>query len=427
MMDFSYAGYGGGGVPIPEVPSVVTVAPSGKEDAAAIQAAIDAVSKRPLDKTGFRGAVTLQAGAYSCGSTLEIHTSGVVLRGAGDEENGTRIQMTGKAHGFLSMGPAGNGGRRRESFVELVGAADAITDAYVPSGTQSVNVADASLFKPGDAVVITRPITTAWVHFMQMDELVRNGKPETWLQAGTITVRRTVTAVSGHRVSFDVPLSDNIDAAYLPKNPATVQKYTASGMLSHVGVEALSVSAPAIQIHMQTSPEISAQREKTADGDDDAAPPPTRAFGGIHLDGVTDAWVRDFHITDTVGVLGVGPEASRITAQDIVAKHTVASIGAAKPADLVVQGSQVLIQRCKDTGDNVFYFVTQARVTGPNVLRDCEFLGNGHIAPHQRWMTGLLVENCKVPTGGIDFMDRGTMGSGHGWTTGWSVACNAEN
>ena len=46
-----------------------------------------------------------------------------------------------------------------------------------------------------------------------------------------------------------------------------------------------------------------------------------------------------------------------------------------------------------------------------------------------RWSTGLLVDNCKAPDGGIDFMNRGVMGSGHGWTMGWAVAwnCDAKN
>jgi hypothetical protein len=36
----------------------------------------------------------------------------------------------------------------------------------------------------------------------------------------------------------------------------------------------------------------------------------------------------------------------------------------------------------------------------------------------------MLVDNCKVPDGGIDFKNRGSMGSGHGWGLGWAVAWN---
>jgi hypothetical protein len=60
------------------------------------------------------------------------------------------------------------------------------------------------------------------------------------------------------------------------------------------------------------------------------------------------------------------------------------------------------------------------------VLLNCVFKGNGWIQPHQRWATGLLVDNCEVPDGGIDFMNRGAYGSGHGWAIGWAVAWNSK-
>src|SRR6185369_8658784 len=55
IMDFSSAGYRGGGVAIPEVPTVMTIGPSGGDDSAAIQAALDAVAQRPLDSRGCAG------------------------------------------------------------------------------------------------------------------------------------------------------------------------------------------------------------------------------------------------------------------------------------------------------------------------------------------------------------------------------------
>ena len=45
-----------------------------------------------------------------------------------------------------------------------------------------------------------------------------------------------------------------------------------------------------------------------------------------------------------------------------------------------------------------------------------------------RWTIGILVDNCDWPTDkgtlGLAFINRETTGSGHGWTTGWSVAWN---
>jgi hypothetical protein len=36
----------------------------------------------------------------------------------------------------------------------------------------------------------------------------------------------------------------------------------------------------------------------------------------------------------------------------------------------------------------------------------------------------MLYDNCQVPQGGIEFRNRGSMGSGHGWSMGWGVAWN---
>src|SRR4051812_40997461 len=68
IMDFSHAGYMGGGIALPTVAVRKTVEPSGGDDTAVIQAAIDAVAALPLEQ-GFRGAVLLAPGVYPCSGT----------------------------------------------------------------------------------------------------------------------------------------------------------------------------------------------------------------------------------------------------------------------------------------------------------------------------------------------------------------------
>jgi hypothetical protein len=58
---------------------------------------------------------------------------------------------------------------------------------------------------------------------------------------------------------------------------------------------------------------------------------------------------------------------------------------------------------------------------GPNVVLNSIFHGKDHVQPNQRWSTGILIDSCQVPEGGIDLMNRGPMGSGHGWTMGRGV------
>jgi hypothetical protein len=76
-MDFSYAGYMGGGVSIPLIPVMITVSAVAGDNSAAIQKAIDEVAQMKM-VNGFRGAVLLKPGTYDCENTLTINTSGVV-------------------------------------------------------------------------------------------------------------------------------------------------------------------------------------------------------------------------------------------------------------------------------------------------------------------------------------------------------------
>ena len=143
IMDFSSAGYMGGGVALPTVPVKRTVKPSGRaDDTAAIQDAIDAVAAMPV-KGGFRGAV-LRAGTYTCEHTIYISADGVVLRGSGTTgPNASTIKMTGGRHCAIVLGKLGGGRGRRfggsvaDNVQQDDKAATSIADAYVPAGTKA--------------------------------------------------------------------------------------------------------------------------------------------------------------------------------------------------------------------------------------------------------------------------------------------------
>lgn len=393
ILDFSYAGYMGGGVALPAFPVKATVAPSGADDSAAIQAAIDQVSNLPLSH-GVRGAVLLKAGHFHLNATLKIAAGGVVLRGSGSGEDGTVIAMTGEPH--LAFSVAG------KSTITPVGAPVSVADAYVPAGAMALSVRDASGFKAGDRVQIVHPVTPQWVHLMGMDTLVRNGKKQTWV-SGDLKTERTVVAIDGKKLRFDVPLADSYDAKLLGPVGATVGKIEETGAIAQVGVENLRLVAPARAITLNDKP-----------------------FNGLQMSGAEDSWVRNLRILDTTEAVGVGKTARRITVERVDVTQSVPIVGAAKPADFSANGTQILFDRCTATGDSVFYIAVGPGEQGPNVVLNCVFHGNGHLQPHQRWSTGLLIDGCQVPEGGIDLMNRGAMGSGHGWTMGWAVAWNSS-
>lgn len=174
IMDFSYAGYRGGGVSLPTMPVKQTVTPSGGDDTTAIQTALNEISRLELNG-GFRGAVLLAPGVFHCSQPLTIEAGGVVLRGSGSDPNGTTINMTGEPHLCLSIGGGGE--------PKPVGKGVAITDAYVPSGAFSFHVQEADGLQPRDTILVDRPATPAWVKFMGMDTLYATARRSTGFPA----------------------------------------------------------------------------------------------------------------------------------------------------------------------------------------------------------------------------------------------------
>ena len=391
IIDFSFAGYMGGGVALPAVPVRKALKPSGGDDSSAIQAAIDEVGQMPAI-SGLRGAVLLEQGRFHCSTTVVLRVDGVVLRGSGSGEQGTIVEMIGAPHAFATIGESGR--------ARSVGKPVSITDAYVPSGSRTISVADAAGFKVGDTILVIHPAPAAWVNAMGMDALTRDGKKQTWV-GGDLTSERTVVAITDSKVTVDVPLSDSLDASLLSPPGASVTRYTPPERVRQVGIESVRILSPPQPVAL-SDPKHS----------------------GVRVGAAEDVWIRDLVLIDTVGSVSFSKASRRATAQEVSITHSVAPVGSAKPADLACDGSQLLFDRCSGKGDNLFHFVTGSGVSGPNVLLNSKFQGNGRVQPHQRWATGLLFDQCEATEGGIDLMNRGQMGSGHGWTIGWAVAWN---
>lgn len=404
IMDFSQAGYKGGGVALPIVPVKRTVKPSGNDDTESIQAAINEVSGlRPVN--GFRGAVLLAPGVFTCSGTLYLPGSGVVLRGSGDGKGGTTIRMTGSKHTAIVIGKRTGAADPNDEPAEpesaFTAAQTTVTGRYAPAGTYAVTVADSKGFAAGDLITIRKPVTDAWVHFMVMDNLKRDGKPQTWIaKSRSLTMQRKIKAIAGNQLILDLPLADALDNSFYPTPGITVSKTPLTFAITQVGVEYLHVQCPPLESAYGNAP-----------------------YAGIRIGG-NDCWVRQVYFEETMNTAVLA--GSRITMEQVKVTHTYPNLGASKPADFSFEGSQNLLNKCEATGGNTYFVWTSSLVPGPNVMLNCTFRGHGsRIQPHQRWSTGLLVDNCTIIDGGIDFMNRGVAGSGHGWTMGWAVAWNS--
>ena len=162
------------------------------DDTAAIQEAIDKVSAMSLEN-GFRGAVLLAPGDFTCSGRSRFRPAASCCAAAAAGRAAQTIKMVGSRHA-PSPSAARRGRERadRQAPKSKAQSQTSIADAYVPSGATTFTVADATGFAVGDTIAIRRPVTAAWVKFMQMDNLVRDGRPQTWIRAGTsITTERT--------------------------------------------------------------------------------------------------------------------------------------------------------------------------------------------------------------------------------------------
>ncbi len=234
--DFSWCGYRGGGVAIPNAITKETLSPNASgDDKARIQAAIDRVAALAPDANGVRGAVELASGVFRIGSGLSLK-AGTVLRGAGQDPAGTTIVFTGNGGNMITIGAGG-------SPIASINTASrqSLLDAYVPVGATRLRIANPAAFAPGDKILLERPSTANWIHDIGMDNIAqRPGDPDSTQQwyAGKVDLKyeRTVLAVDATTITIDAPVVMAMEDIY---GGGTVVKFTAANRIKEAGVEKL--------------------------------------------------------------------------------------------------------------------------------------------------------------------------------------------
>jgi hypothetical protein len=394
--DFSYAGYMGGGVALPEVPVMITIEPIEGTDNQIIQKAIDDVSSMALDQNGFRGTVLLKAGYYSLESPLYIRTSGVVLRGEGQGKNGTVLHSNIRAeHSVIQV-------EGSYSATTVSSTIQQITTSYVPVGSYSFEVEDASLYSVGDLIFVTRTPNQKWITDLGMDQSTLCGSANDcvgWTTSSyTLSHERIIETISGNTITINIPIVDVIEDFYGGGN---IAKYSETGRIENCGIENLRV-------------------ESFYDGNEDE----DHAWDAVLLEDVQNCWVKkvtgQYMAYATVNI----QRANFNTIEDCANINPVSIITGGRRYSFAIQsGLGNFFQRCY-TDQGRHDFVVQARVTGPNVFLDCYAnRTNSDIGPHQRWSTGSLFDNIKG--GQTRVWNRGDFGTGHGWsgaqTMFWNV------
>ncbi len=394
--DYSYCGFRGGGVALPDVPVAASLSPSGTaDDGPRIQAAIDALAAKEPGADGFRGALLLRRGTYRIAGTLRLAASGIVLRGEGEGQDGTVLVAAGQGQRTLIQ-VAGKDRPREDTATR-----QPITDEHVPLGSRQVTVADASGFAVGDAVIVKRVSSAAWIQHLKMDQLPprRDGGKVTQWTAGSkdLSFDRRIEQLEGRTLTLDAPLGSPIEQ---PWGGGTVAKAADPGKIRLCGVE-----------------QLRGDSEFTSPKDED------HGWTFISFESIEDGWAR--HVTTIhygMGNVSLGRYAKRVTVADCTCLDPISVITGGRRYSFNLHGQLCLVIRCRSREARHDY-ATGSVVCGPNAFVDCVAeQTHADTGPHHRWAVSTLYDN--VSSRLINAQNRGNMGSGHGWAGAFQVFWN---
>lgn len=402
-IDFSYAGYKGGGIALPKISSILFVSPSGGDDTKLLQSAINYIGNLPLQKSGFRGALQLTEGRYRVSGELLLNKSGVAIRGNAEPQKtvivatGTNRRCLIKMGALDSVSPA--------NWIQ-------ITSPVVSEGSTAFNVENVNGLQVGDHIVITRPSPANWISDIGMnkdDGMFTDRRGMVW-PAGSRELRwdRVITAINTAKkqISIDAPLTTSLESLY---KGGTIRKVTNDELIRNCGLERLTL-------------ESDYKKDNRFDEE--------HAWIGIAINYSEDIWVRDVVAKHFVSsAIRVGPRGRRITIENCVSAEPVSEIGGYRRNSFLVEGQQVLVNKCvSDSGINDFAVGFCAG--GPNVFLDCKATNAlGASGSFESWASGVLYENVRIEGADLRLSFDFERTQGGGWTAVNSVIwnCTAKN
>ncbi len=369
----------------------------------------------PLNADGFRGTIFLRKGKYSIYGNLYLHTSGVVLRGAGhtdNPENSTILIGTGVRPHQGSLLTIGYPEKLSEtlyhsSTIQPIFKTK-ITNEIIPVGQQSFTVEHADLLKIDDRILIEHECSESWL------KAVNYGATDTdqpWkIGDHPIIYDRNVTKIDGNKIFIDAPVFYTLDQkrattnVYLyPKNLSVVE---------HVGIE---------NIRFESAYQYATDED--------------------HLENlvlfrlVKNAWAR--HCTAAHFIrAGFQVEYSKqVTIQKCNAIDPISKIEGGRRYNFdLEQGSQlILVKDCYARNGRHHYISDGKSTSSGNVFLNC--ISDAAYAmseAHRHWTTGLLFDGhqeINVRKDGkqlLALFNRGSYGASHGWSCAHCVAWNID-
>ena len=385
-MDYSYCGYHRSEQPIPAVKAVTYVTPSGQDDAARIQAAIDWVSQQKPDKqTGFRGAVLLGEGTFTISEPLRIRTSGIVLRGSGRDK--TILRKTGYDRGAAIY---------IEGTRDII-IRDTLSISDVQPGSLTISIANSQKLTAKSRITICRPSTQEWIDNLGCASFGGGKRMGYWAwHPGEIDLRwnRQITAVKGNQVTLNAPITCSIEQRWCG---AKAMVYEDKGKISECGVENLSL-------------ESDYDHARPLDED--------HCWDGVYIAEAENCWVCMVNFQHFAGsAVVIQKSAQQITVEDCISQQPVSEIGGFRRRTFLTFGEMTLFQRCySEHGINDFAVGHTA--AGPNAFVQCEsFESFGPSGAISSWAPGILFDIVNIDGNDIVFKNWELEKFGAGWST----------
>jgi hypothetical protein len=396
--DFSAVGYKNGETEIPSVAVVRTISAVSGDNTANIQNAINAVASLPLDANGIRGAILLKAGTYNINNTINIKSSGIILRGEGN----STILVATKTSQYNLINISGSG-----SPSAVSSTSKKIQGSYIPIGAKTFTLQTGHGFLVGDDVMLQRKPNQAWINMLGMNVLSQipcdNGGCNTDWTPGEYTINylRKVLAVNGNTITLDAPTVDVIDSKYAE---GFIMKYTWAGKIEKSAVERLYIDS------------------KYTNANDE-----NHGWHAVSFSNSKNCWVTNIEVHHFgYAAVTVNESAAWVSVLNCKNIDPISQTIGGRKYSFNINGQRNLVKNCSTNGGRHDY-VTGAQTAGPNTFVNCTAVNQkADIGPHHRWGTGALFDNIKG-----DFeqnaQNRLGYGTGHGWSGAQTLYWNCTS
>lgn len=407
--DFSQVGYKNGDMPIPEVPVVKTISALSGDNTAHINQALKDIAALPPDSLGLRGALLLLPGRYEIHGSILIPESGMVLRGVGSAfhpDSNTILLAIGNTPEARVVVQAGYGTNVGWN-APFPAIRTPVTGTFIPAGSRCISVAKPSIFKPGDQVILHQVSTQAW---LQRIDFGATDVDAPW-KTGEIDLYynryiRQVYPEEG-KIELDIPIYDHLEPTLAPSE---VYILYSPGVKKNIGIENL-------RIDIQTK------------GVEDEA----HALSALKFYGVEDCWARNvtaLHFT----YAGIDMElATRVSVTQCAALEPHSMITGERRYNFAVgsRTNNILFADCQATEGRHSFVSNGASSVSGIVFHQCTSSRDHNSSEgHRRWSQALLYDNIEfrntqseIP---LALYNRGSHGTGHGWSSVHSVAWNVQ-